>query len=50
MDTKLPKEADSGRIGIFPSWRWLYGAVAVYTAAWIVVLYVLTVTLDRGAS
>ena len=50
MDTDIRKEADEERIGIFPSWRWLYGAVAVYTAAWIIVLYVLTVTLDLGAS
>ena len=49
MNDDLEKETESERIGIFPSWSWLYGAVVVYTAALIVILYILTVTLDLGA-
>ena len=37
------------RVGIFPSWRWLYGTVIVYAALLVVLLYVFTVTLDFGA-
>ena len=49
MGDELKREAETERIGIFPSWGWLYGAVVVYTGALIVVLYILTVTLDLGA-
>ena len=37
------------RVGIFPSWRWLYGTVVLYAALLVVLLYVFTVTLDFGA-
>lgn len=40
---------ESGRIGIFPSWRWLYGTVIVYAAVVVLLLYLFTVTLDFGA-
>lgn len=48
MTNELNKETESGRIGIFPSWRWLYGAVVVYTAVLIGLLYAFTVFLDLG--
>ena len=35
-------------IGPFPTWTSLYVAVVVYTAVLVAVLYVLSVTLDRG--
>ena len=43
-------DEDGGRIGIFPSWGWLYGSVIVYTLLLIVLLYVLSVMLDFRAS
>ncbi len=42
-------EEDDGRIGIFPSWKALYGSVVVYTLAMIVLLYVFTVMLDHSS-
>lgn len=42
-------EEDHGPIGFFPSWRWLYVAVVVYTFALTVLLYVLTITLDHAS-
>jgi hypothetical protein len=44
---ELPE--DEGPIGIFPSWGWLYATVLVWFVVVVVVLYVLTVTLDYGA-
>ena len=41
-------EEDSGAIGIFPSWGWVYGSVIVYTVLAIVLLHIFTVTLDYG--
>ena len=49
MGDELKRETESERIGIFPNWNWLYGAVVVYTVALTVILYILTVTLDLGA-
>jgi hypothetical protein len=49
MDEESRKETESERIGIFPSWRWLYGTVVVYTVVLIVLLYVFTVALDYSA-
>ena len=48
MTDELEKETENERIGIFPSWNWLYGTVAVYVAVIIIVLYIFTVTLDLG--
>jgi hypothetical protein len=42
-------EDEGGRIGIFPSWGWLYGAVLIYSTVLIVLLHIFTVTLDFGA-
>lgn len=39
----------TGRIGIFPSWGWLYGAVILYTVALIVLLQIFTTAVDFGA-
>jgi len=47
--TTAEREEDEGAIGVFPSWRWLYASVIVYTFLLVVVLYVFTVTLDAGA-
>lgn len=50
-----PGEGSDGRPdeeappGIFPSWRWLYGAVLAWFVVVVVALYVLTVALDFGA-
>lgn len=48
-----PSEAlgagESERVGIFPSWRWLYGTVIVYATLVVVLLYVFSVVLDYGA-
>ncbi len=43
-------DEDGGRVGIFPSWGWLYGSVIVYTLLLIVALYVLSNVLDFRAS
>ena len=48
MTDEVEKETENERIGIFPSWNWLYGAVVIYVAVIIIVLYVFTVTLDLG--
>ena len=42
-------EDEGGKIGIFPSWGWLYGAVLVYSTLLIILLHIFTVTLDFGA-
>jgi len=36
------------RIGVFPSWNWLYCLVVVYTLFLTLLLYVLTLLLDYG--
>lgn len=40
---------EEGPVGIFPSWRWLYGTVLAWFVVVVVALYVLTLTLDFGA-
>lgn len=40
---------EEGRVGFFPNWRWLYGAVVVYGVLMIGALILLTRVLDfRG--
>ncbi len=34
------------RVGIFPSWNWLYLTVIVYATVIILLLYLLTIALD----
>ena len=51
MDSEGPggrPEDESGPIGPFPSWRWVYGSVIVYTVLAIALLHVFTVTFDHG--
>lgn len=43
-----PEEGDE-RLGPFPSWRALYIAVLLYTAATVAALYVLTRLLNYSA-
>lgn len=45
---RRPEEAE-GRIGIFPSWGWLYGTVIAWTVVVILLLYAFTITFDYGA-
>jgi hypothetical protein len=44
--TTPPKE----RIGIFPSWKWVYGTVVVYGVITVLFLLALTRLLDFGAT
>ncbi|HSR42364.1 MAG TPA: hypothetical protein VLL48_09335 [Longimicrobiales bacterium] len=46
-DEGAPEE--SGPVGPFPSWRWLYGAVLAWFVVVVLGLWVLTVALDFGA-
>ncbi|MDA2930211.1 hypothetical protein MYX84_09735 [Acidobacteria bacterium AH-259-O06] len=41
-------EEKEERIGIFPSWNWLYVTVIVYTTVLIVLLYLLTAIFDHS--
>jgi hypothetical protein len=41
-------EDEEGRIGIFPSWIWLYVAVIAYTIVLILLLYLFTLSFDQG--
>ena len=41
-------EEQDERIGIFPSWNWLYLAVIVYATILILLLYLLTIALDHS--
>lgn len=42
-------EEEEGQVGIFRSWRALYVAVVLYTAALTILLYVFTRLLDFGS-
>lgn len=37
------------RVGIFPSWRWLYATVILYAGVAVLLLYLFTISLDFGA-
>jgi hypothetical protein len=41
-------DEDEGPVWIFPSWRWLYATVLVYTVVLVAVLHAFTVALDHG--
>ncbi len=41
-------EEQDERIGIFPSWNWLYLTVIVYAIILILLLYLLTIALDHS--
>jgi hypothetical protein len=41
-------EDEEGPIGVFPSWRWVYGAVLVYGTLVIVALWILSRVMDPG--
>ena len=41
-------DEDSGPIGIFPSWRWVYWSVVIYTLAVIAILWVFTVAFNHS--
>lgn len=46
---KRPEHPEENeRIGIFPSWNWLYAAVVAYTLFLILLLYWITVLSDYG--
>lgn len=44
-DTKTEEE---GRVGLFPSWRWVYGTVLGYGILLIIILTLLSRLLDFG--
>ena len=44
----MKEEDQDERIGIFPSWNWLYLAVIVYTTVLTLLLYFLTLALDHS--
>jgi hypothetical protein len=48
LQTSAESEDEGGPIGIFPSWGWLYATVLVYSTLLIILLHILTVTLDFG--
>ena len=37
-------------VGIFPSWKWVYGTVLVYGTLVILILWALTWILEPGSS
>lgn len=50
MTERAPRGDDrEERIGLFPTWGWLYATVIVYGAAVILILYILTIVLGFGS-
>lgn len=46
-----PDVDDSGEpIGIFPTWRSIYLTIIIYTVLTVIILYVLTLVLNRSVS
>ena len=43
-----PDSDETGPVGPFASWRWVYGTVLVYGTLMILALWVLTRILDPG--
>ena len=41
-------EEKDERVGIFPSWTWVYLTVIVYARLLILLLYILTIALDHS--
>jgi len=42
-------DEERGPVGIFPSWKWLYGTVLVYGTLMIIALWILTRVLDLAS-
>lgn len=43
-------DEEEGAVGIFPSWRWLYGVVLIYGVLMVLALWLLTRLLDPGTA
>jgi hypothetical protein len=43
------EDLDEGPIGIFPTWRWVYGTVIVFSLVTVVVLYYFSAAMDFSA-
>lgn len=43
---RVERSEDDGGIGVFPSWGWLYATVVIYGVVTIVILRLLTVTMN----
>lgn len=46
----MDQEDETGRIGIFPNWRWVYTTVVVYGVVTIGALLILTWVLSPGVA
>ena len=45
----VPLSPQEERVGIFPSWKWVYGTVVVYGVVMVLFLLILTRLLDFRA-